>query len=284
MPTTWQCLRATLPREALDTLGLEERPADGAAPVVRQPWDTGPAPEPPARVEVLAFFELDGKEKEDARVSTLRRHFAGIPGLDLEDERLSEGDWVERWRTEFRPFEVAPGVMIAPPWDAPPGAMIVDPGMAFGTGEHPTTRACLRAIHRRARAGASLLDVGCGSGILALLGAFLGMRAEGVDVDPTAVRAAHENAERNGLRVPFDTRPVSALRGPYDLVAANLFAEEIARVATDLRRLCGGALVVAGILLDRESQVIDALGADGVLRLVSRQVEGEWVSLEWERA
>jgi ribosomal protein L11 methyltransferase len=132
---------------------------------------------------------------------------------------------------------------------------VIEPGYAFGTGEHPTTRACLRAVDRYAKPGETLLDVGCGSGILALAGARLGMQARGIDIDPEAVRAAKEAAALNGLDVPFDTTPIERVEGQWDLVVANLFAEVLAALAPEIRRVARGPIAMAGILADRADLV-----------------------------
>lgn len=284
---SYQCLRIIAPSGELDTLrellstmnslGFEERLPGGVTPPVLQPWDEGPPPPPAPILEILAWFELDGQEPE--RLAQVRQALGSAAGVEIFDDRLSDGDWVERWRTEFRPFEVGPGAVIAPPWDVPPGALIIEPGVAFGTGDHPTTRACLDAIYRLGKPGMSLLDVGCGSGILALFAASRGLLAQGVDIDPIAVRSAHENAALNHMELRFDTRPASAIPGSFDLVVANLFAEEIARIGPELIRLTRGVLVIAGVLLERESRAIDALSPG--LDLRQRKVEGEWVSMEW---
>lgn len=281
MARTWQRVRVTVPTErvpavgerlhALGTLGFEERAAGGTPRPHRQPWDTGPPPPPPEQTEIIAWFEDDDLAPE--RVRAL---------LDLAplDDRVAEGDWEEGWRTTFRPLRVAPGLLIAPPWDAPPGAVVVEPGMAFGTGDHPTTRACLEAVARVVRPGMRVLDVGTGSGILALAAARLGAWAEGVDNDPDAVRQARENAIRNDLPCRFHHLPLAALTGTWDLVVANIFAEALVRLSADILRLTGGRLVVAGVLADREPLVTRAFGT---LAPGGRRQDGEWVSLEWVR-
>ena len=283
MSRSWQLIRLAVPHSqlrrfsqhlaALGTLGVEERPV-GAAPALRQPWDpAGPAPAPPAQVELLAYFERDGEQ--EARTARLAEALRAPPGGEISVGVIEEGDWEERWRSSFKPFSLAghggARVTIAPPWNAPAGCLRIEPGMAFGTGEHPSTRACLRAVARHARPGASLLDVGCGTGVIALLGARLGMRAEGIDNDPDAVRAAQLNGRRNDLPCRFDGRP---------LVAANLFAEAIGALGADLRRLTGRRLILAGILADRVALVQRALRP---LALCAQQREGEWVSLQWRR-
>ena len=287
MAEAWQLLRLTVAAEhaelaqallqALGTLGVEERPAGGASWKVRQPWEPPAADSSdPARLELLAYFE--SCEGEQGRAATLR---ARLPAGSLVlEERLRAGDWEERWRTGFAPLEPCPGLWIAPPWEPRPGALLIEPATAFGTGQHPSTLACLRAIARLARPGGRMLDVGCGTGILALLAARLGMQAEGVDCDAEAVRASHHNARLNGLGCRFDLRPLRALAGRYELVVANIFAESLVRCSADLARLCGEHLVLAGILAERLPAVERAFRPLAAQR---RIVDGEWACLELRR-
>jgi ribosomal protein L11 methyltransferase len=286
---SWQVLRLTLAAEdceeaigllqALGTLGDEERPAGGRPWPFQQPWDTRePRIAPPDRIELLAYFDLD--DLAPTRAARLRTAFPDLPPGACTEGCLAPGDWEERWRTSFQPFEVGRGVWLAPPWQPLPGALLIEPGMAFGTGQHPTTLCCLEAIARHARPGRTLLDVGCGTGVLALLGARLGMTAEGIDNDPEAVRAARGNARRNDLGCRLDDRPLRALSGRYDLVVANIFAEALLRLSADLVRLTGERLVLAGILADREDRVA---GAFAPLAPVGRRLTGDWVALELVR-
>jgi ribosomal protein L11 methyltransferase len=283
----WRSARFRLPRQRLDevaallsrlgSLGFEERAPDGGDLPFRQPWDAPDLSPPSAELEILAWFDFD--EREEARLERQHLLATGLgPQVACSWDTVEEGSWPERWRTGFKPFEIGPGDVVAAPWNAPAGALVIEPGMAFGTGDHPTTRACLRAIRRFARPGERMLDAGCGSGILALYAARRGMAAEGVDIDPPAVRAARENAARNGLAVRFDQRLLAAIDGPFHLVVGNLFAEEIARVARDLARLTGVRLVLAGILADREALVLAAFPD---LALEEREQDGEWVSQVW---
>jgi ribosomal protein L11 methyltransferase len=286
---SWQVLRFCVPAERVEqalealsdlgTLGAEERPAAGAAWPIRQPWEGDTLPSPPPRdVELAAYFEFDSGAPDRAV-----RLAAGLPFLTsgaIVEGRLDPGDWEERWRTGFKPIEFAPGHWLAPPWESLPGALIIEPGTAFGTGQHPTTLACLQAVVRHARRGETMLDVGCGTGLLALLAARLGMVAEGTDHDPAAVRAAQENARRNDLPCRFDTRPTRALTGRYDLVVANIYAEALLGIAADLGRLTGRRLVLAGILADRLPRVERAFSA---LVPARRAWSGDWVTVELVR-
>jgi ribosomal protein L11 methyltransferase len=168
--------------------------------------------------------------------------------------------------------------------------LALDPGMAFGTGLHPTTRLCLAALEAvmDERAPSRVLDVGCGSGILAVAALRLGAAdALGVDTDPIAIESTLANAERNGLAGRLDARLGSLPSGepPFELVLANLIASLLVRLAPDLAAELapGGTLIASGIFADREGEVRDALTAAG-LQVAARLAEGDWVALRATRA
>ena len=273
---TWIEARTTVSREELErasalffdlgSAGLQEE--DGAP--LQQIWETGAAPPPPPLVRLRAFFENPDRGAIEEALKRL--------GLDIVWLELEDTDWSESWKDEFKPLRISERLVIAPPWDAPTGAVVVEPGQGFGTGQHPTTRMMLEALDGLADEAdvTSVLDVGCGSGILALAAAHLGLEARGVDVDQHAVEEARENAERNGLSASFDTTPIAELELPADLVLANLHAEIMIPLAPDLVRLSRRLLVVCGILADREESV---RGAFPTLTLAARETSGEWVCL-----
>ncbi|MDP2312797.1 MAG: 50S ribosomal protein L11 methyltransferase [Pseudomonadota bacterium] len=276
----WFAYAVTLPRPAvapvgrallgLGATGLQEDLPAGVTPKFRQPWDTGPMPRAPKKVRLRAWF--DARPTEDAVAGAL----AGWAAEDPEWAEQAEEDWAEDWKRNFQPVTISERLVVAAPWHDLPGALIIEPGNAFGTGEHPTTRACLRAVDRFARPGGTLLDVGCGSGILALAGAKLGMVARGTDIDPDAVVAALAAARQNGLDVAFDTTPIADVEGRYDLVVANLFAEVLVALAPDLLRVSAGPIALAGILADRADTVRAAFASRPVL---DDTTEEGWVSL-----
>lgn len=262
---------------ALGSVGLQEDHLPGEAPPPRQPWDRGPAPPPTARALLRAWWEAAAAP---AARAGLEARLAGLPGVEAPQwEAVVEADWGEAWKQHFHRIEISPALAVAPPWEARPGDLQIEPGLAFGTGEHPTTRAILEVIARCARPGQRCLDVGCGSGVLALAAAKLGMQAWGVDTDPAAVRSSEEAARVNGLPARFDQTPLAAVTGRFDLVVANLFAEVLVALAADLKRVSGGRLALAGILADR-AHTVEAAFAD--LRLVARRAEGDWVALEYQ--
>ena len=212
---------------------------------------------------------------------------------DLTTRLVHEADWAEAWKAHFPVLRVGRRLVIKPTWRrhraAPDDVVLaLDPGMAFGTGLHPTTRLCLAALEgladRGALDGGRLLDVGCGSGILAIAAAKLGAATVlGVDLDPIAVEATTENAVRNALARRIAARHGSLPTGdpPFDLILANLIASVLVALAPllgeELR--AGGTVLASGIFVDREADVRSAFEAVGLV-VTGRTTEGEWVALE----
>ncbi len=254
---------------ALGAAGLQEDHAPGEAPAARQPWDSGPEPAATPRVLLRAWFEDPDRQAVEA-------HLASV-GVELRWAEVPETDWDAQWRATFTPITISERLVVAPPWDAPPGALVIEPGQGFGTGDHPTTRQALRAVDHLAPSCATALDVGCGSGVLALAAARLGASVRGIDVEEAAIRDAQRNATRNGLVAAFSTHAIEEVSPGAQLILANLHAELIVRLAPHLIRLTETWLVLAGILADRESSVRTAMGAS--LTVVHREQDGEWVSL-----
>jgi len=176
----------------------------------------------------------------------------------------------DTWRSFAQPVWVADDLVVVPAWqDAPADAgttvLRIEPGAAFGLGDHPTTLLSLRALRTALAAPAtatSVLDVGCGTGVLAVAAALAGVpRIRAVDVSSAAVAATVDNARRNGVegRIDVDTTPLAAVEGSYDVVVANILAPTLIELAPELRRTTGTTLVISGILADRHEHVLDAL-------------------------
>jgi len=259
----------------LGALGLQEDFLPGEAPPVRQPWDTGPSAPLPPRALIRAWWP-SGQAGLQSAVSAGLLHVEGVGEARWVDV-LDEG-WAEAWRAQCRRVLVEDGLAVSPPWKAEPGDLIIEPGMAFGTGEHPTTLSCLRAVARHANPAHRCLDVGTGSGILAIAAAQRGMESWGIDIEPESVAAALENAERNGVRIRADETPLAKVEGTFELVVANLFAEVIVMLAGDLKRVSTGHLAVAGVLTDRAETVVSALSP---MKVLSRREEGDWTHMEF---
>ena len=219
---------------------------------------------------------------------------------ELQTRLVREEDWAEAWKSHFPVLRIGRRIVIRPTWRrhrALPGDVVLslDPGMAFGTGLHPTTRLCLAALETlaeegllargRARNGtARVIDVGCGSGILAIAAGKLGAgEMLGVDTDPIAVESSTANARLNGLTRRIRVRQGSAPsgEGPFDIVLANLIASLLVLLAEPLRGELapGGRILASGIFRDREGDVRAAFEAAG-LTVSRRWAEEDWVALE----
>lgn len=212
----------------------------------------------------------------------------GFPGRWMWKFVEIEADVAESWRQHAVATWVSSDLVIVPAWqqlNRPSGTGVIeiaiDPGGAFGLGDHPTTVATLRALRSVQWPGASVLDVGCGSGVLGITAARFGApRVVAVDLSPAAVEATRRNAERNGVTAVLDVdrTPVSELEGPFDIVLANILAPVLMELAPDLSRLTapGGVLIVSGLLDGKYDHVVEALRP---MRLVERQAGQGWVAL-----
>ncbi len=218
-------------------------------------------------------------------------HEVGISGFTLQRDAWPEIDWSTHWRTHFRPLSFG-SVWVVPQWlEAPPDAQVVlriDPGMAFGTGLHPTTALCMERIVELAPI-TRMLDVGAGTGILSLGAAALGSATvHGIDIDPVSVEAAQENAHINGLTDRVEFWVASEVEGDelYDVVVANILAEPLIAMASSIvaKVAPGGRLLLSGVLVHQGKAVIDAYRtAEGFRGPPRRQERGEWLSIEFER-
>jgi len=201
----------------------------------------------------------------------------GRPGFELTS--VADADWVRRSQAQFEPFS-ARRLWVGPSWSPPPpsarAAVRIDPGLAFGTGSHPSTRLVLRFLEANVRGGERVLDYGCGSGILAIAAAALGAgRVDAVDIDPQAVRTCRANAAANAVAVRAGL-PEEIGAGRYDIVMANILSRPLILLAPALaaRTGAGGRLVLSGIL---ESQADEVAGAYApVLRLATLASEEGW--------
>ena len=236
-----------------------------------------------------------GHEEFLARLGMLQRFLAAGGGTEerlpwaLYCCKLADQRYLTQWQDFFHPFRVDDRLLIRPSWDTSPvprgtACLTLDPGLAFGTGTHPTTRMCLDMLaeHAGQHRGGDLLDAGCGSGILSLAALRLGLRtAVGVDIDPQAVAAATENAAANGLQgqARFFTG-WNAAAGPFDVIAANIFLGPLVDMMQTLRRRLkpDGTLIASGIIATQERALTAALRSAG-LCVCSRTLVDGWVAL-----
>jgi ribosomal protein L11 methyltransferase len=197
----------------------------------------------------------------------LLRQACEVSGVAMRAHDISkvpDEDWVAKSRNGFGPIRVTPRLWIVPSWATAPDAgaisLLVDPGLAFGTGSHPTTRLCLRWLESRIAGGETVLDYGCGSGILSIAALKLGAgRAVGVDIDPGAVAIAGANARRNGVAGEF-LESGAPLSVTADLVVANILASPLKVLAPLLSERCrrGGHIALSGVLVDQAKEVAES--------------------------
>ncbi|MFL5421632.1 MAG: 50S ribosomal protein L11 methyltransferase [Myxococcales bacterium] len=206
---------------------------------------------------------------------------------------VPEQDWSVAWRAHHKPLRIGPRVWVHPPWDVPSGdaglvRVAIDPGMAFGTGSHPTTALCLERLDELLlqRPGADVLDVGTGSGILAIGAVLLGAaRVCGTENDPIALEAARRGAELNGLppgRIEYVL--AEAPRGTFDIVVANILLNTLVELSPAVASCVApsGRLVLSGLLAEQGDEAEAAYRARGLL-VVGRKQREEWIRVELER-
>jgi len=216
---------------------------------------------------------------------------------------LKEEDWANNWKVHFKPSHIGTRLVIKPTWEeyaAQAGEIIIelDPGMAFGTGTHPTTRLCLESLERifyreppfdtgRHPVPADILDVGTGSGVLAIGAVKMGAsRVLGIDIDPDAVEVARQNLDQNGIgdAARVSCEPLADIAGTFDIVLANTLAEELVRLAAELvgKLRTGGVLILSGILTEKE-ELVTAGFSPFPLTLMEITRQEEWSCIAYSR-
>lgn len=273
----WQRLRIRVRAEIADAIGdalleagaLSVDASDAAFgtpdehPIFGEPGAEPGTAWPDTEIAALLPENADGKALLIAAAGSLGM---AVPPAVFED--VPEQDWVRLTQSQFAPIAISPRLWIVPTWHEPPAGdrsivIRLDPGLAFGTGSHPTTRLCLRWLDEHLSPGESVLDYGCGSGILAIAARKLGAGAvRGIDVDPNAVAASRDNAALNEVDIEFAGAD-EPRRGGHDIVVANILTNPLRVLAPLLsgavRR--GGRLVLSGILETQRDSVIDAYRA-----------------------
>lgn len=241
-----------------------------------------------ASVSVYLPIERDIREDVDFLRSMMQKD--GIEG-EIKMIGLNEEDWANAWKAYYKPIKIGSRIVIVPAWEkyeASPEELIVrmDPGMAFGTGTHETTRLVIGLLEKYTAPGVRMLDVGTGSGILAICASRLGAgECKAYDIDPMSVRVARENIADSGLtNITCDQsdllRSVDLSGGKYGLVCANIVADIIIRMTPDVHRYIAddGVLLASGIIMERSQDVIDCFEQHG-FEIVERAEENGWCAL-----
>jgi len=243
--------------------------------------------ETPNNVTLGAYFER-GTLKDDIE-QVVSAELGGDSPLNISISAVPEQDWMQKWKEGFDAVEIGSKIVVAPSWKLPinnAGRVVIqiDPGMAFGTGTHETTRLCLEAIERHWHGG-SLLDVGTGTGILAIAAALLapGSRVVAIDIDPQAIQVARENLDINGVSSSVELgegHPGDFRSQQFDVIVANLTAEVIVDLMADLSAWLAkkGTLILSGVLIEFARDVERALSASDLM-VTERRDAGEWCAL-----
>lgn len=274
----------------MGALGVEERPLSN--PPSSEVISIAKRLAEADRCEVIAYFDADLDEEDKAAIEEILVSFGIDQDISVWTLHRDDG-WSTSWKRFFHPILIGETLVICPSWEdfepSPTQKVLrLDPGMAFGTGHHGTTRACLRLLEGCLRPGQPILDVGCGSGILSLAALLLGAsHATGIDIDPDAIAVALENAEKNSLldRCHFSTTPLSMLDLAFPVVVANIQASVLIPLAQHLlpRVEPGGLLLLSGILSDQVDDVKAAFSRFP-LTFLDRLQDEEWATLSFRRA
>ena len=210
---------------------------------------------------------------------------------ELDEAVCKNADWENNWKKYFKPMPVGNRLLIRPIWeqefDAGTRAVLhLEPGLAFGSGTHDTTRLCLESIENYAESGKTMLDIGCGSGILSVAGLLLGAdTAVGVDIDALAVKTAKENGATNGFGEPQFTvlqgSMTDKVNGKFDIIAANIVADIIVMLCDNIKDYMnpGAVFITSGIIVPREDDVLAAFAKNG-LEIIARHESGGWLCFE----
>jgi ribosomal protein L11 methyltransferase len=274
--------------DELGALAVSVEDADAGRPDEKALFGEPGLPVPPAAWARSSIRALFSNERSATQAATLllAQNWAGHVHIEAQRE-VPDTDWVRATQSQFGPVEITPTFWIVPSWHRAPLAathvLKLDPGLAFGTGTHPTTRMCLRWIAARGRPWPRVLDYGCGSGVLAIAAAMHGARhVDAVDIDPAALTSARANAQSNQVNIRVG--PPDVASGRYDVILANILARPLALLAPLLAShlATDGALVLAGIL-DQQAEELRNAYAPWCKLNVSARDEG-WILMTGEAA
>ena len=255
--------------------------------------DEGETPSETAWVTLKTYLPInESTDERRNRIDVGVRLVAHVgPVTELVARTVDEDEWQNSWKDHFHVLRVGRRLVVKPTWreyepQADDVVIVLDPGMAFGTGHHPTTRSCLEVLERLVEPGMAVLDFGCGSGILSIAASKLGASSVlGVEADSSAVRVAKQNARENGVehnvRVVEGTLPRPEVRpSGFDLAVANISAKVVSEAAGELVGAVksGGAVIASGIIVDNKAVVERSMAAAGAA-LADTIVDGDWVTL-----
>lgn len=242
------------------------------------------------RSRVVALTDADADQDGIIAQASAAIQLASIPAYSLRP--VADQDWVRLTQSQFEPIHIGKNIWVVPSWHTAPDSngliLELDPGLAFGTGSHPTTRLCMEWLEANAPQGLSVLDYGCGSGILAMVAKKLGATSViGVDIDPQAIESANDNSSRNHCAIDYylpDAFGTAAHGQTFDIVVANILSGPLTLMAPMLaqRIAAGGALVLSGILAPQAREVTAAY-APFIDLTVSAELDG-WVALSGRHA
>ena len=263
--------------DALDALSVSVEDADAQTDAERALFGEPGLPPPReswSRSTLTALFATEALAREAAQILALQDGFSDCSLGSIQS--LPDQDWVRLTQSQFEPVDITPEFWIVPTWHEVPAqarrVIRLDPGLAFGTGTHPTTRMCLRWVAAHPWGRSSVLDYGCGSGILAIGAALYGaQRVDAVDIDPEAVRATLDNAKANGVALKAGLPDMA--QETYDVVLANILATPLKVLAPLLSSKVkpGGHLVLAGILSRQSAELQSAYAPHCDLRVIDEQ-------------
>lgn len=244
------------------------------------------------RTKGIVHIYISPEENPAEAVSFLTERYTA-EGIDAEIDKTAckNEDWENNWKKYFKPMPIGERLLIRPVWeqeyDAGNRAVLhLEPGLAFGSGTHDTTRLCLETLEKYANPGKTVLDIGCGSGILSVASLLLGAdKALGVDIDALAVKTARENGRTNGFDEPRFTvlqgSTTDKVTGRYDIIVANIVADIIINLCRDVKNFMnpGAVFITSGIIVPREDDVLRAFEENG-LAVKARHESGGWLCFE----
>ena len=245
----------------------------------------------PEDVQVKTWFDEDSLK---SIIGSLREQLSLVKNPDMGTlnvtmQGVKEEDWAENWKQYYKPFRIGAHMVVKPtwePWDTQPGDLIIeiDPGMAFGTGTHETTGMCVELVEKYVKPGMRVIDIGTGTGILAIAAAHMGAKPVlATDLDATAVKVAAENVEKNGFGGVIETRCgdlLDVVRESGDVGIANIIADVICMLAAPVRARIveNGLFICSGIAVDRKDEVLRALD-DANYQVLDVLERGEWCAI-----